>query len=112
MKSHILPLMLIIALTFSCKDDIPCDDLAWLDAEIETIKEYGLVQFFYVYQAEYKGMTVFYVDNCCPNCSTVAPEVRNCLGKAIGTLRDDIEPDKLKNGKVYWQPDDFACTIK
>jgi hypothetical protein len=112
MRLKNLLLVLVVFFTFSCKEDIPCDDLSWLDAEIETLKESELAEFFYVYQAEYKGMPVFYIGNCCPNCSTAAPDVRNCLGMSVGTLGDDIEPDKLKHRKIYWQPDNFACTLK
>lgn len=110
-KPYTLLFVLSIFVTFSCNDDISCEDFDWLDSEIQTLEQSGLSHFFYVSQAEYKGMTVYIFKDCCPNCSSLPPRIVNCLGGLIGRLGEDIDASKLKNEMIYWQPDNFACSI-
>lgn len=111
MKPYLLFFVISIFATFSCNDDNVCEDLDWLDSEIETMEQSGLSQFFYVSQAKYIGMTVYVFRNCCPICFTLPPRVVTCSGDLIGRLGEDIDSNKLKNDIIYWQPDDFGCSI-
>ena len=112
MKLHLLLLMLIITVAYSCNDDSSCGTLDWLDEEIQTLEQdENFVQYAYISQAEYNGMTVYVFQNCCPNCNTLPPRVVNCSGDLVGHLGDGIEADELKNKSVIWKPDNSACSI-
>jgi hypothetical protein len=111
MKSPMLVIFISLAMMLSCSDDIACGETQWLDAEIETLEQYEDSRHFYVTQANYSGMVVYVFRDCCPNCFTLT-RVFNCYGNFLGYLNETIDPDMLKHEKIYWQPDDFACSPK
>ena len=116
--------VILLLLTTSCYEelgpDIACDignpteNLPWLAdkiRDIETGNQY-LLQFYTISQARYRSQTVFFIHNCCPNCSFPYPTVYNCGGVEIGTLSpEDIKLDKLKNLIVIWTPEDYSCNV-
>lgn len=115
---------LLILFTTSCYEelgpDIACDvrnpteNLSWLADKIRDIEagNPSLLQFYFISQARYRSQTVFFIENCCPNCLFLAPAVYNCGGVEIGTLSaEDIKLDKLKNISVIWTPEDFSCNV-
>jgi len=126
MKPHTFLLFLFcFFLTFSCKEDTdpgticsvedPVEDLAWLAAEIEALRNSNssLSQYFYISRARYGPMTVFIVGNCCPHCGTIVPAY-NCSGDLIGYLgygEGNINPSILGNDEVIWRPDNFSCNF-
>lgn len=113
MKSHALLIMISMTITISCTEDIVCGKSQWLDEEIETLKQYNDAHYLYVTEAVYKGMVVYTFRRCGPpNGFWMPPKVYNCYGNILGYLSETIDPDMLKHEKIYWQPDDFACSPK
>ncbi|HSJ68062.1 MAG TPA: hypothetical protein VK921_10325, partial [Anditalea sp.] len=89
MKSRFLIGAILLFITTSCYEelgpDIACDvknpteNLPWLADKIrglETGNQYFL-QFNFISQARYRSQTVFFVQNCCPNCASPYPTVYN-----------------------------------
>ena len=110
MKYSKLIITLFSLLIISCKEDVDCDNLDWMDDKVKEIEMSELSQYFYITQAEYKNMEVYIFRNCCPFCDTVI-SVSNCAGESIGYLNSDIDSGKLRNEYVIWRPDTFSCTV-
>jgi len=79
-------------------------DQVWLDKTIADLEKSSLKEYFYIARADYEGMCVTYVNNCCPTCNT-AIIVYHC----DGTRFENAEVTKLKNESIVWKPDNFAC---
>ena len=112
-------------LILSCADDdsnfpliTPCEgtntieDLDWLKSLIEEKEsdESDLSKYFYIEIAEFNSETVFIDNNCCPVCNTVIP-VYNCEGEFLDFLNSEITMG-LKNRRVIFKKDDFACSLE
>lgn len=123
MKKNILPLVLLIALSFSCQEETtpsttclienPVQELDWMKVIIKELESSFLTEYMYISQARYGPSKVFLVQNCCPFCSTVTP-VYNCEGVLLGILgsgENGIDPSTIKNSKVIWKPENFSCNI-
>ena len=99
----------------SCLVNDPTNDLPWLKSEIEKLEQGyrdnpELYRYFYVYQAEFKGQTVFIFDSCCPFCNMVVP-VMNCQGDLLGYMGSGNDFSKITRETIIWQPPDFACIL-
>jgi hypothetical protein len=114
MKKLLLVLFVIIAA--SCKDDKapdvcgvndPVTELQWLQDKIAEIKNSEFSsKYFYVAQADYKGSVVFYVNNCCPMCSTVLIYY-DCSGNQV----ESVDTSEIKNSKRIWTPEGLECVF-
>ncbi|KAA5542398.1 hypothetical protein [Adhaeribacter rhizoryzae] len=97
-----------------CSVKNPVEELGWLKEEIQSRErtDSEIYKYFYILQAEYNQQTVFIYDNCCPMCSSVTP-VYNCQGKLLFYLSNKPEESKrIKNAKIIWKPNNFACPEK
>lgn len=101
-----------ICLAGICDTQDPLNDLKWLN---DKIKSYDSAWYTHVdvavYQASYKGITVFYTIICCPFCGMTPPEIRNCEGQILGYLGDDIPNNAVKNAKIVWRTNNNVCTF-
>lgn len=114
----LLPIFAVFIISISCCDDDerplacgaedPVDEFTWLRAIVEDLEQSTIKEYFYVVQAEFKGNTVFYVNNCCPFCMTVII-YRDCNGNALELANADVA--SLKDEKIIWKPDNFACQL-
>jgi hypothetical protein len=95
----------------TCSVNKPVEDLAWLKAEVKRLEQStsDVAKYFYIQQAEYNQQTIFIYNNCCPVCNTIVP-VYNCQGELLFYLSDNPEEAKnIKNAKIIWKPNGFAC---
>lgn len=95
----------------TCSVIKPTEELAWLKAEIQRQKQStsDVAKYFYIQQAEYKQQTVFIYNSCCPMCMTIVP-VYDCQGELLFYLSDKPEESQnIKNAKIIWKPNNFAC---
>ncbi len=119
-KSHmktLMPFLLLLLLVGSCRDEkvsptgCGSDELPWLEAKVNEIRESSLTEYFYFVQAQYESKTVFLLQNCCPHCGTIVP-VYDCSGTLIGHLGPgDIDPTQVSEEIVVWRPDNSACDL-
>jgi hypothetical protein len=96
----------------TCAVNNPIEELEWLKAEIERREQNtsDIDKYFYIQQAEYNRQTIFIFNNCCPMCNTMVPAY-NCKGKLLFYLGDKPEESKkIKNTKVIWKPQNYACS--
>ena len=120
MKKHSVVLLVLLIL-FSCSDNDdkigeacgmvnPPENLTWLKNEINNreLNTSDLTKYFYISQANYNSQTVFVYDNCCPICNTFIV-VYNCAGDSIGQVHADIQREDIKNPKIIYKPQNFAC---
>ncbi|AZQ57448.1 hypothetical protein EJ994_00980 [Maribacter sp. MJ134] len=96
----------------ACDTANPIEDLTWLRAQTEVIKndQSDIAQYFFIEIAEYQNQTVFLANNCCPICGTVVP-IYNCEGEQIGFLGSDILMDELSDTRIIFSRDDFSCQV-
>ena len=124
----------LLILLFSCQDaginncsvNNPIEELTWLNTKISNIKTDTLLSaYFYFSTVEYRGNTVFVLEDCCLACNTI-DLVYNCSGKAIGYISynrnarplilgggETVVPiyysDILKSKTILWKPDSLRC---
>lgn len=94
----------------ACDVNNPIEDLDWLKARAQEIKDgtSDLAQYFYIEMAEYKGKTVFIGQNCCPYCSSVIL-VYDCEGKELGSTGTEILASEISNAKIIFKAPNFSC---
>ncbi len=122
MKKHSVVLFSLLIL-FSCSDNDdkigeacgtvnPPEKLTWLKNEINNreLNTSDITKYFYISQATYYSQTVFVYDDCCPICNT-AIFVYDCAGDRIGQVNADIQREDIKNPKIIYEPQDFACQV-
>ena len=111
--------LLLLASIVACNNDIddsicnttdPETQLGWLKEEIVKRKAdtIDITKYFYISQATYNSQTVFVYNDCCPICNT-SIYVYNCFGDRIGQVHDDIKWEDIKNSKIIFKPQNFAC---
>jgi len=118
---YLIAFFIIVTLFFSCSDnddtveaacgvDNPIEELPWLKAEIASreSKTTDISKYFYIAQATYNSQTVYVYEDCCPVCNT-AVLVYNCKGELLGQVHAEITRKSLKNSKIIYKPDNFAC---
>ena len=115
-----LPLYCALLICFiSCENDIvegcqdrPLEELEWLQREIQSMEaQSSFASFLYVQQAEYLGLPVFMMGNCCPSCLSVLL-IYTCEGENLCDLGDCGKiRDQLKNRRLIWQGPDFKCNL-
>jgi hypothetical protein len=119
MKQHILLVVIALFVAMSCDEDTdstaacsvenPTEDLDWLAAEIENMKQSGMSEYLWVSQAKYGFQTVFIFGNCCPNCLTIVP-VYNCSGEHLGNVGDqNFDPGILDDDVIIWKSFFSSC---
>lgn len=133
MAKESLIIATLLVLLFSCRQDAtlnncvvkdPIEELTWLNTMIRGIQADTLLSaYFYFSTAEYRGNTVFVLENCCLMCNTIEI-VYNCSGKATGYITENrsarpfildgeavvpINSEILKNKTILWKPDHFKC---
>jgi len=119
--NKILLILPILCLFYSCnKYDIPkCDfgdpaeDLLWLKAIIDEREANPTEDMVYCYivQGKLKRKTVFVFMDCNPSIDK-ATFVVNCEGDTVKDKNGsnlEVSEVNLKDEKVIWQPEDFAC---
>jgi hypothetical protein len=115
MKASVLFFVLALA-AISCKDkdepaicgvDDPVNELEWLKAKIAELDNSELSRkYFYVVQADYNGQVIFYVNNCCPMCSTVILYY-DCAGNELKS----VDTSQVRNGKRIWASAQLECVF-
>ena len=95
-----------------CGFDNPRQELPWLKRRIDSMAASTSTDMVYCYvvQSQYKNRTVFRFEDCNPVISKVVFTL-NCDGNRIDSNDDIIFLEELKNPKVIWKPDDFACQV-
>ena len=95
-----------------CTTTDPGSELVWLKEEIVRRKAdtNDIAKYFYITQATYNSQMVFVYDDCCAICNT-AIFVYNCAGDRIGQVNADIQREDIKNPKIIYEPQDFACQV-
>ncbi|WP_396637082.1 hypothetical protein [Maribacter sp. R77961] len=96
----------------ACDTSNPIEDLDWLRAQSDDIKnnQSDIAQYFFIEIAEYQDQTVFISNNCCPICNTVVP-VYNCEGEFLDFLGGGIPIGELSKRATIFKRDDFSCQI-
>ena len=108
----------------------PVNELDWLKKEIEVLKNSDknssleMSKYFFVSIALFDKTTVFFTNNCCPFCSTLPPILKNCSGEPIGYIYEtvgtmnyqgitieSVNRNQLKDIKIIWKPENFACQV-
>ena len=115
---RVITTIMLLSLTLGCSDpqlqqcsSNSIEDIDWLRKEI-TDNGYdkpSSIYDVYVYKTSYSLGPVFITTICCPACSVLAPEVKNCMGKKIGTLGVDIDNSILNNAKIIWRTHNGVC---
>jgi hypothetical protein len=118
MKKSQLFFILVLAIA-SCESDenglSPCAEIERLDVlnrpkdGLTTIQSGRGFYDLLLYQAHYKGNTVFIERVCCPSCNTLPPEVRDITGRKIGYLGVDIPYEILESGVVICRTHNGVC---
>jgi hypothetical protein len=88
-----------------CDVTDPVNELAWLKARIADLKSSDIADYFYVVQAEYEGLPVFFIRTCHP-AATVLANPYDCEGNVI---KSDDAAFKVTNSKIIWNTDGFVC---
>lgn len=93
-----------------CGLDNPGEELTWLKGRIDSMATdtTELVKYCYVVQGEYKRRTVFKFEDCNPAINKLVFTL-NCDGNRIDSNDDPIFTSELKDPKVIWKPEEFAC---
>lgn len=121
MKNTLFFFLIIIFLFSACSDDSEplqacktenvLEDLPWLNDVIEEQEQSFIGRnYSFISTGQYKLKTVFILQNCCPNCSSLPPSVYDCSGNILGYLGSEgIEFDKVKNYEVIWKSSENSC---
>jgi hypothetical protein len=125
MKSLLLLLPALVLMAFSCETTEetgltntcsvtnPARDLPWLREQIQVLERQDS-SVVTIYQAEYKGETVFIFDTCCINCNTVVP-VYNCKGEIICSNAGSPDcvdfTDTIRNKLVIGKAKKQVCSL-
>jgi hypothetical protein len=89
----------------------PLHDLAWLREEVRELNRNTFrAMDVFVMTAGYRGEPVFFVDVCCPACTMLPPEVKDCQGNVLGRLGDRILSGEVVNRSILWQTQNGVCT--
>ena len=98
--------------TNTCNADDPVTEIDWISDLIHELEQNNsdISHYFYLFQANLDGSTVFVLNNCCPFCNTTIT-VQDCSGNIIGTIGKDFDIGELQHIKIIWKPVDFACSI-
>lgn len=89
-----------------CGVENPVEDLAWIKESIKESQSSSLSQYSYLIQGSYEGETVFSWGSCCPFCNFVVM-VQDCQGNLI----EGVSLSEVKNQKIIWKPENFACNL-
>ena len=87
-------------------------DLEWLKREVDR-RNQNLTEdmkYCYILQAEFKTATVFRYEDCNPAISKFVITL-NCAGERIDSNENGISLEDLKNRRVIWKTNDFACQL-
>jgi len=101
----------ISKITVACSFDNAVEDLDWLRFEIRRreLNPTTDMKYCYIAQGEIQDEPVFIYWDCNPVVNKVVV-VYDCIGSSKGYLGEDsIKLEDLKNLKIIWQPDNFAC---
>ncbi len=121
MKKILLPLAILIAISFGCKEEEdpilicgttdPIADLPWLNILTNELDDSYFGVYYSVAATTYDGNDVFVIRNCCPNCNSIIP-VYSCSGDKLGVLSADagINPAILDNAKIIWKGTGYTCS--
>ncbi|HMJ71221.1 MAG TPA: hypothetical protein VK508_20135 [Cyclobacteriaceae bacterium] len=107
---------LTILAVVSCKDkdepqvcdvEDPVNELQWLkDKAAEIQNSEFSAKYFYIEEADYNGQVVFYVNNCCPMCTTFITYY-DCSGTPL----EEVDASQVKNGRRIWTPEGLECVF-
>ncbi|NER17528.1 hypothetical protein [Spongiivirga citrea] len=97
---------------FNCGSNTTLEDLDWLSQEIERREQSDSpdMQYCFITQALLNNASVFLYHDCNPTITKVV-QVLNCGGEPIGFLGLEIDQGAIKNERVIWKPEDFACAV-
>jgi hypothetical protein len=113
-------LLFILLIVLACSDndndvsgcglDNPREELAWLKSRVDSMARDTTewVKYCYVAQGNYKRRTVFQFGDCNPAINKIVFTL-NCDGNRIDSNDDPIFTSEIKNIKIIWKPDEFAC---
>lgn len=100
------------AIMAGCGFDNPRQELPWLKERIDNMAQSTSpdVMYCYVVQGTYENRTVFRFEDCNPVVDK-AIFTLNCDGNQIDTDEGFISRQDIKNLKIIWKPDNFACQV-
>ena len=93
-----------------CGVEDPVTELQWLRTDLQQYEHSSAHLDAFLYTAIYHDNRIFYVDICCPACTTLPPEVKNCDGTVLGRLGDGIDPNDLTGQQILWRTLNGVCT--
>jgi hypothetical protein len=92
-----------------CGVNDPVSEIDWLRTEAEELQRTTVNMDAFIFTANYRNERVFYTNICCPSCSILPPEVRNCEGASLGRLGDDVDPAELVGTAMLWRTLNGVC---
>lgn len=95
-----------------CGFDNPRQELPWLKARIDSMARSTSPDMVYCYvvQGTYENRTVFRFEDCNPVIDK-AIFTLNCDGNQIYSDQGFTSRQDIKNLKIIWKPENFACPI-
>lgn len=97
----------------SCNTQNVLVDLPWLAELIEEQEQSFIGQnYAFITTGKINKRRVFFLQNCCPNCSSAPPDLLDCSGNVLGVLgTKGFELDDIENYEVIWKSSENSCAF-